>query len=91
MRRAGWPDEQLDTVDLIMWRESRCTPDARSKTSDSGLMQINDMHREHLANYGLTLADLFDPFLNLYAARIVSDLAVSYGWSPFQPWTATYP
>jgi soluble lytic murein transglycosylase-like protein len=91
IRKAGWPEEHYSIVDLIMWRESRCLPEARSKTSDSGLMQINDMHRPLLAGYGLTPADLFDPFLNLYAARIVSDLARSYGWSPFQPWSATYP
>ena len=25
---VGWPEEQLPTLDKVMWRESRCTPDA---------------------------------------------------------------
>jgi hypothetical protein len=89
---AGWSwDELAQAVDLIMWRESRCDPTARSATRDSGLMQINDIHLPALEAVGITREMLLDPWWNLIASRMVSDLAVSYGWSPFQPWSATYP
>lgn len=89
---AGWTYDDLEAaVDLIMWRESRCIPDARSSTSDTGLMQINDIHLEMLAGHDITGEMLADPWWNLVASRIVSEQAVSYGWSRFAPWAATYP
>jgi soluble lytic murein transglycosylase-like protein len=89
---AGWTYQDLETaVDLIMWRESRCLPEVRSRTRDSGLLQINDIHLEHLAGLGISAEMLFDPFWNLVAGLEVARLAESYGWNRFQPWTATYP
>ena len=44
----GWQQEQMETLDYIMWRESRCQPDAHNTTlnrdgsTDIGLTQIND-------------------------------------------------
>jgi soluble lytic murein transglycosylase-like protein len=89
---AGWTYHDLQTaLDLIIWRESRCLPEVRSETSDSGLLQINDIHLEHLAGLGITGEMLFDPFWNLVAGLEVARLAESYGWNRFQPWSATYP
>jgi hypothetical protein len=88
---AGWDRAHLEAIDLIMWRESRCTPDARSATSDSGLLQINDIHLEWLKDHAITAEMLFDPLWNLIAGRLVSHKAESYGWDRFQPWSATYP
>lgn len=91
-QQAGWTYEDLETaLDIIMWRESRCTAEVRSSTSDSGLLQINDIHRDHLAGLGITPEMLFDPFWNLVAGLEVARLAESYGWHRFQPWAATYP
>lgn len=45
---AGWVIEQLDILDFVMWRESRCDPTQHNTTlnrdgsSDIGLTQIND-------------------------------------------------
>lgn len=91
-QQAGFTYDQLEhALDLIMWRESRCRPDVRSGTADSGLLQINDMHLDWLADHGITADMLFDPWWNLIAGRMVADLAESYGWRWTQPWTATFP
>ena len=47
-RDAGWTDDLLPTLDYVMWRESRCQPEAHNTTlnrdgsADVGLTQIND-------------------------------------------------
>ena len=71
-RQAGWPEPQLPKVTRIMWRESRCDPNARSRTRDTGLMQINDVHLPWLAaDYSITPDMLYDPWWNLVAALAV--------------------
>lgn len=46
--QVGWPDEAMETLDYIMWRESRCDPSQHNTTlnadgsSDVGLTQVND-------------------------------------------------
>ena len=46
--QAGWQEEQMQTLDYIMWRESRCEPHQHNTTlnkdgsTDMGLTQIND-------------------------------------------------
>ena len=49
--QAGWPNERkiLDRLGFIMWRESRCTPDADSGP-DHGLTQINSIHTEWITD-----------------------------------------
>ena len=45
---AGWQPEELETLDHVMWKESRCDPTQHNTTlnkdgsSDIGLTQIND-------------------------------------------------
>ena len=91
-QQAGWTYEQLETaLDRIMWRESRCLPEVRSRTSDTGLTQINDIHLDMLEAAGISADMLTDPLWNLIAARLVADQAESYGWRWTQPWAATYP
>jgi hypothetical protein len=91
-QQAGWTYEQLEVaLDLIMWRESRCLPEVRSSTSDTGLLQINDIHLPMLATYDISPDMLSDPLWNLIAARLVADEAEQYGWRWTQPWAATYP
>jgi soluble lytic murein transglycosylase-like protein len=91
-QQAGWTyDELEDALDLIMWRESRCLPEVRSNTSDTGLLQINDIHLPMLATYDISPDMLADPLWNLIAARLVADQAEQYGWRWTQPWAATYP
>jgi soluble lytic murein transglycosylase-like protein len=91
-QQAGFTYEDLEVaLDRIMWRESRCQPEVRSSTSDSGLLQINDIHLPMLAEHGITAELLFDPWWNLLAGRIIADQAIAYGWRWTQPWSATYP
>lgn len=46
--QLGWQPEHMETLDYIMWRESRCDPAQHNTTlnadgsSDIGLTQIND-------------------------------------------------
>jgi hypothetical protein len=46
--QAGWTQDQLPTLDYVMWRESRCLADRHNTTlngdgsTDIGLTQIND-------------------------------------------------
>jgi soluble lytic murein transglycosylase-like protein len=91
-QHAGWTYEQLETaLDLIMWRESRCLPEVRSKTSDTGLLQINDIHLPMLEAAGISPDMLTDPLWNLISGRLVADQAESYGWHWAKPWLATFP
>lgn len=91
-QQAGFTYDELEhALDRIMWRESRCQPEVRSRTADSGLLQINDIHLDWLADHGITAELLFDPWWNLVAGRMVADQAISYGWRWTQPWSATFP
>ncbi len=46
--QIGWPEDELDTLGVVLMRESRCQPDAHNTTrnadgsTDIGLVQIND-------------------------------------------------
>jgi len=42
---GGW---DVGRMSRYMWRESRCWPGVRSRTSDSGLLQVNDVNHRHL-------------------------------------------
>jgi len=75
---AGWEPKDIPKVMRIMYRESRCTATARSRTHDSGLMQINDCNLKWLHT---TSAALMDPFTNLYAAHLVY---VRQGWKAWR-------
>lgn len=84
--RVGWPVEQLSKLDRIVWRESRCQPDAYSATHDHGLTQINRFwcadSDAWLKQQGVIddCADLFRPRVNLRAALAIWQRS---GW---QPW-----
>ena len=84
---AGWAAEEWAELDHIMWRESRCTPEAthvnRNGSVDRGLLQINSVHRGWLAERGVSLEDLADPATNLRAGRWL------YEQSGWRPWAAT--
>jgi len=86
--QAGWQPEEWERLSLIMFRESRCTPDACSKSTsglkcrDAGLLQVNQIHTKYLADLGLSFPDdMFDPLANLMFARRLYD---SSGWNPWK-------
>lgn len=68
---VGWPEEELPTLDKVMWRESRCTPDAYSN-GNHGLTQLNNIHRVWIEELGWTFPDdLYDPAKNLRFAYLL--------------------
>ena len=68
---VGWPEEELPTLDKVMWRESRCTPDVYSN-SNYGLTQINQIHQDWVRELGWNYPDdLYDPAKNLYLAYLL--------------------
>lgn len=98
--RQGWPVDQLDRLDHIMWRESRCKPDAHNTDDPTeygsrGLLQINgywcSANRFWPDGWLQTHAgidgcdDLFDPAVNLRSALFMYN---NSGWGP---WKATDP
>lgn len=97
----GWPNdsEVLSMLGRVMFRESRCTPTARSKSSDTGLLQVNDYWCEpsrYTDNPSGWLgdrmplgscADLTDPTKNLQAGLLIwyySETKNGNGWHPWR-------
>lgn len=90
---AGWKPEDWPQLRKIMYRESRCLPDACSQSDsgrvcrDWGLMQINEYSwRRHIIAQGYKMADMHDPFLNLKFARWIYELEVSNGGTGWGAW-----
>lgn len=73
--------EDPETAARIVSCESGWDPSARSRTGDTGLFQINDIHRAPggVAE-GLSVDDLKDPHTNVQVARRLWEQS---GW---QPW-----
>ena len=99
-RQVGWPKEELDTLAVVMLRESNCIPTAHNADDPHGgsysLTQINGFWCEpngawpmgwlQVQDIGLThCADLFIPEVNLRAALAIWE---NSGWGP---WAATAP
>ena len=92
--KAGWPADRqtIETLMSVIWRESRCIPDAirRNSTSgrpiDVGLTQINQIHRKWLNQLGYEHLDMTDPLANLTFARLLFEAAEKTrgcGWGPW--------
>lgn len=86
---AGWPADRqiLETLMSIIWRESRCQPDAWNG-HDAGLTQINEIHGKWIAELGLGQHPeaMFNPVTNLaFAWRLYSsrEAAGKCGWKPW--------
>ena len=100
-RAAGWEVEQNERIGYIMWRESRCQPDAHNPTDPHsgsyGLMQINGywcrpsryFPEGWLQTHNIveTCTDLYNPYTNLTAAKAIYDYGVERGNCPWGPWT----
>ena len=87
--------QRWDVVRLseIIWRESRCSPEARSPTFDTGLLQINQVNHDYLSTQlgvAINAQSLTDPVLNIVAAAALCEY-----WERrvdtdcYQPWVAT--
>ena len=88
----GWPEDRdiLETLASVMWRESRCQPEALSKASDHGLLQINEpTHRAYVEElYGIPFEiAMADPAKNLnFAWHLYAELEAQ-GRCGWQPWS----
>jgi len=85
---AGWPNERevLDRLGFIMWRESRCTPDADSGP-DHGLTQINQIHSKWITDLGWTHEEMKDPAKNLRFAWLLYSGREANGQCGWTPWS----
>ena len=93
---VGWPNDPdvLQTLGQIMWRESRCQPDACSKSDsgrqcrDYGLIQGNwYAHHEWWTELGIEPQDMFDPATNLRWAYLLYSGREAQGKCGWQPWS----
>jgi hypothetical protein len=91
----GWPANERTVLESIMFRESRCIPNAvNSKDPNGGsrgLMQINGFWTPWLTDAGIInqVDDLLQAQTNLLAALAIYNYGVDkhgYGWGP---WSAT--
>ena len=99
MLEEGWPADReiLETALGIMWRESRCQPDADSGP-DHGLFQINRFWSSDRSNPPNWLAaqgianshdELFNPRTNIRAALAIYNYSCERNGPDrcFAPWT----
>jgi hypothetical protein len=91
----GWPQNERTVLESVMFRESRCIPNAfNSKDPNGGsrgLMQINGFWTPWLTDAGIInqVDDLLQAQTNLLAALAIYNYGVDkhgYGWGP---WSAT--
>jgi hypothetical protein len=97
---VGFTDEQMPTLDRIMYRESRCDPTQLNATDPNGgsisLTQINRFWclpsryypSGYLQSVGVldTCDDLYEPEINLRAALALVEYSESVGLSSWHQW-----
>ena len=84
--RGGW---DIGRMSRIMWRESRCTAHVRSRTRDTGLLQVNDINLDYLSKQmgrPITVDALRDPATNISAAAHLCNFWRRAKRSCYQPW-----
>jgi hypothetical protein len=91
----GWPLDQKTVLESIIYRESRCIPNAINKQDPNGgsrgLMQINGFWTPWLIERGIIKhkKDLLQADINLRAGLEIYNYGIDrygYGWGP---WSAT--
>jgi hypothetical protein len=91
----GWPLDQRTVLESIIYRESRCIPNAINKQDPNGgsrgLMQINGFWTPWLIERGIIQhkKDLLQADINLRAGLEIYNYGLDrygYGWGP---WSAT--
>ena len=85
----GW---DVLRMSRLAWRESNCWAEIRSRTSDSGLLQINDITLSFLNEALGEPVDAFtlmDPVQNVRAAAALCTFWARNGSSCYQPWSTS--
>lgn len=97
-REVGFTHRDYITLDPILYRESRCRPEAKGYnrradgsvwSTDIGLSQINNYSWvTYLRRLGIIKHsdDLLHPRTNLRAAKALYDYSKSKGYSPWHQW-----
>lgn len=83
---GGW---NVARMSRYMWRESRCQPEVRSRTRDTGLLQINDINLAYLSSkmgFKVTVDALRDPTTNIRAAARLCEFARRAWGNCYAPW-----
>lgn len=83
---GGWDVAKMSRT---MFRESRCQPGVRSRTRDSGLLQINDQNHPYLRRVLGEQVDrwtLLDPRQNIRAAAALCTFWRNAGSSCYRAW-----
>lgn len=92
---TGWESHDIPQLLRIMYRESRCAPEACGVTDrpdlrrcrDWGLMQINDYSwKTTIRSLHLDMEQMFDPYWNLFFARYIFEMAEERYGCGWQPW-----
>lgn len=89
---VGWDRDQWDTLSYIIWRESRCQPDAYNPTDPNGgsygLVQINGFWIDYLCQEWSVCHpnELYDPQINLGSAIIIYNYSVAKNGCGYHPW-----
>ena len=84
--KGGW---SISRMSGYMWRESRCQPEVRSRTRDTGLLQINDINLKYLTQKmgrPITAQALRDPATNVQAAAHLCVFARRAWGNCYAPW-----
>ena len=84
---VGWPEEEWNHLQQVIYRESRCQAEAWNG-SDGGLTQINRVHTQWLSDMGYKFPDdMFDAEKNLtFAFRLWE----TSGWRPWKSSGSTF-
>jgi hypothetical protein len=98
---AGWTEDLFEKLDYIIWRESRCLESAFNDQDPNGgshgLVQINGFWCRPsrynpdgwLQQQGIlsSCQDLYDPYINLLAAKAIYDYSLERNKCGFSPWS----
>lgn len=100
-KEIGWPSDQLERLDFVMWRESRCDASVHNKKDPAGgsrgLIQINGYwcRPNRFTDNGflqdndvlVTCDDLFDPRTNLSAGLAMYNYGIERSGCGWSPWS----
>jgi hypothetical protein len=96
----GWQKDDLDELDYVTWKESRCDPSAYYAKDPNGgshgVMQINGFWCRpskyypfgylQTHRYLATCDDLYNPLVNLLAALEIFNYSQETNGNGWQPW-----
>lgn len=100
-KSLGWENDDLDELDYVAWRESRCLPhvhfDGDPHGGSYGIMQINGYWCEpskwhpngYLQHVGVLSScdDLYNPIVNLVAAQEIFLYSSIRNGNGWKPWS----